>query len=125
MRRILRDGDTYKAFVERNTVVESAVLAIVGALKPFGACNVQLRVRNGEPFVFEINARCSGTTAARALAGFNEPKMIADYLLHNIAPSYTIREITILRYWKELAVSNARIEQLQDTGFLQGDGTRL
>jgi carbamoyl-phosphate synthase large subunit len=125
MRRILRDGDTYKAFVERNPPVESAVRAIVGALKPFGACNVQLRVRNGEPFVFEINARCSGTTAARALAGFNEPKMIADYLLNNIAPSYAIREITILRYWKELVVSNARIEQLRETGFLAGDETRL
>jgi carbamoyl-phosphate synthase large subunit len=125
MRRILRDGDTYKAFVEHNPPVESAVRAIVGALRPFGACNVQLRVRDGEPFVFEINARCSGTTAARALAGFNEPKMIAGYLLDNIAPSFAIREITILRYWKELVVSNARIEQLRDTGFLAGDGTRL
>jgi carbamoyl-phosphate synthase large subunit len=125
MRRILRGGDTYKAFVEHNLVVESAVRAIVGALKPFGACNVQLRLRNGEPVVFEINARCSGTTAARALAGFNEPKMIAGYLLGNIAPSYDIREVTILRYWKELPVATTRIEHLRNTGFLMGDGTRL
>jgi carbamoyl-phosphate synthase large subunit len=125
MRRILRDGDTYKAFVERNPSVESAARAIVETLKPFGACNVQLRVRNGEPFVFEINARCSGTTAARALAGFNEPTMIANYLLKNISPAYTIREISILRYWQELAVPHDRIEQLRDTGFLPGDGTRL
>jgi carbamoyl-phosphate synthase large subunit len=125
MRRILRDGDTYKAFVERNLPLESAVRAIVEALKPFGACNIQLRVRNGDPFVFEINARYSGTTAARALAGFNEPKMIADYLLNRIAPIYAIREISILRYWKELVVSNGRIEQLRDTGFLLGNGARL
>jgi len=125
MRRILRGGDTYKAFVEHNPAVEYAVRAVVGALKPFGACNVQLRVRNGEVIVFEINARCSGTTAARALAGFNEPKMIADCLLNNIAPSYATREITILRYWKELPVLNRRIEHLRNTGFLKGDGTRL
>jgi len=125
MRRILRDGDTYKAFVERNSKLESAVRAIVSALKPFGACNIQLRVRNGEPFVFEINARCSGTTAARALAGFNEPKMIADYLLTSVAPAYAIREITILRYWKELVVSNDRVGQLMSTGSLTGNGTRL
>lgn len=125
MRRILRDGDTYKAFVERNPVVESAVRAIIEALRPFGACNVQLRVRNGEPFVFEINARCSGTTAARALAGFNEPKIIADYLLKGIKPTYQIREISILRYWQELAVTNDRVERLRETGLLVGDGTRL
>jgi carbamoyl-phosphate synthase large subunit len=125
MRRILRDGDTHQAFVERNPALESSVRSIAEALRPFGACNIQLRVRNGEPFVFEINARCSGTTAARALAGFNEPKMIAGYLLDKIAPACSIREISILRYWKELVVSNGRIEQLRDTSFLPGDGTRL
>ncbi len=125
MRRILRDGDTYKAFVESHPAVESLVRAIVGALKPFGACNIQLRVKNGEPFVFEINARCSGTTAARALAGFNEPKMIADYLLNHIAPAYAIREIGILRYWQEMVVSYDRIQQLREAGSLLGDGTRL
>ena len=125
MRRILRSGDTYKAFVERNPRLESAVRAVVEALRPLGSCNIQLRVRNGVPFVFEINARCSGTTAARALAGFNEPKIVADYLLDHLAPEYAIREISILRYWKELAVPNGRIEQLRDAGFLAGDGTRL
>jgi len=125
MRRILRDGDTYKAFVEQNTGIESAVRAIVEALGPFGACNVQLRVSNGEPFVFEINARCSGTTAARALAGFNEPKMIAGYLFDQVPPSYAIREMTILRYWKELPVENRRIEELRQRGSLRGDGARL
>lgn len=125
MRRILRDGDTYKAFVEPNPSIESAVRAVVEKLKPFGACNVQLRVRNGEPFVFEINARCSGTTAARALAGFNEPRMIADYLLSGTPPRYDIREISILRYWQELTVLPSRIRQLRDTSFLPGDGSRL
>jgi carbamoyl-phosphate synthase large subunit len=125
MRRILRDGDTYKAFVEHNPQLEASVRTIVEALKPFGACNIQLRVRNREAFVFEINARCSGTTAARALAGFNEPKIIADYLLNGTASTFSIREVTILRYWQELVVPNADIEQLADTGFLRGDGKQL
>lgn len=125
MRRILRDGDTYKAFVERNPLIESVVRDVVEALKPFGACNVQLRLKEDVPHVFEINARCSGTTAARALAGFNEPKMIADYLLRQIEPSYTVREITILRYWQELVVSNERIEELVRQMRLVGDGGQL
>ena len=125
MRRVLRDGDTYKAFVERNPRIESAVRDVVAALQPFGACNVQLRLHEGRPHVFEINARCSGTTAARALAGFNEPKLIADYLLHQIEPTYTVQEITILRYWQELVVVNERIEQLTRQSRRAGDGGQL
>ncbi|MDD5704299.1 MAG: ATP-grasp domain-containing protein [Kiritimatiellae bacterium] len=125
MRRVLRDGDTYKAFAVRDAKLESHVRAIVEALKPFGACNVQLRVRDGIPYVFEINARCSGTTAARALAGFNEPRMIADYLLEGHPPVFHVREVSILRYWNELVVDNARIAQLRDSGVLQGNGVVL
>ena len=70
-------------------------------------------MKDDTPYVFEINARCSGTTAARALAGFNEPKMIADYLVHGIEPNYLIRNISILRYWKEIVVENKTLEELE------------
>ncbi|MFZ1301793.1 MAG: ATP-grasp domain-containing protein [Candidatus Microsaccharimonas sp.] len=113
MRRILRDGDTYKAFSVRDEFIESEVRKAVEAIKPFGGCNVQLRVKGGKVYVFEINARCSGTTASRTLCGFNEPKMIADYITQDIEPSYTIQELSILRYWKELVVPNELIESMK------------
>ncbi len=113
MRRILRDGDTHKCFSEKNPVIEAAVRKITNIIKPFGACNIQLRMKNGIPYVFEINARCSGTTASRTLCGFNEPKMIADYLLKGIEPEYNIKELTILRYWNELVVENEEVRQLK------------
>lgn len=125
MRRQLRDGDTYKAFVEEDPALSAYLARVAEALRPFGACNFQLRKRGGEPFIFEINARCSGTTAARTLAGFNEPRMIADHLLRGVEPSYQIRPIAILRYWKELVVDPGRIEALAATGRLEGDGSRL
>lgn len=125
MRRTLRAGDTYKAFVERDERIESVVHDVVEALGAFGACNVQLRMRDGEPLVFEINARCSGTTAARALVGFNEPRMIADYLLLGVEPSYSIQEVTVLRYWKELVVPNGKIELVARARHILGDGTTL
>ena len=75
-------------------------------------------MKKGKPYVFEINARCSGTTAARTLSGFNEPKMIADYLLKGIEPSYEIKEQTILRYWKELVVENDEILEMKEKGLL-------
>lgn len=119
MRRILRDGDTHKCFSVHDSVIENAVRKVVEAIKPFGACNVQLRMKNNIPYIFEINARCSGTTGARTLCGFNEPKMIADYLLKNIEPSYTVKELTILRYWKELVVENSDVENLKEHRELQ------
>ncbi|MGN5480841.1 ATP-grasp domain-containing protein [Cupriavidus basilensis] len=84
-----------------------------------GALNVQLRMRDGIPYIFELNARCSGTTAARALAGFNEPKMIADFYLKDIEPAFSIKELSILRYWKELVVENDAIEKMRQQGHLE------
>lgn len=105
-RRTLRDGDTYKAFIERNKYLESFISRVANELQPFGPCNMQLRIRNKVPFIFEINARCSGTTYCRTLAGFNEPAMLARFLCSGEKPNYKIRPITILRYWNELPVAN-------------------
>jgi carbamoyl-phosphate synthase large subunit len=125
MRRTLRDGDTYKAFVVNDTVIQDYLHRVAEVLRPFGACNFQLRLKDGEPYIFEINSRCSGMTYGRACAGFNEPVMIADFLLKGKTPSYTIREITILRYWKELLVENSAISTLDREGSWVGDGGRL
>lgn len=125
MRRILRDGDTYKCFPIRDELIETEVRKIMNAIKPFGACNTQLRVRDGKVYVFEINARCSGTTGARALSGFNEPKMIADYLYHGTEPTYDIKEQTILRYWKELVVPNELVENIKQNGYLENENRQL
>lgn len=113
MRRISKGGETYKCFTIKNDVIEEEVRKIVEAIKPFGACNVELKIKEGKPYVFEVNARCSGTTSARACSGFNEPKMIADYLLKGIKPQYSFKEQTILRYWKELLVDNDLIAELK------------
>lgn len=125
MRRILRDGDTYKAFVEEDPALHSFVRQVLERLRPFGACNVQLRMKDGVPCVFEFNARCSGTTYCRTLAGFNEPRMMADLLLTGRAPEYRIRPITILRYWKELVVENRSIDTLAEKGTVENRGARL
>lgn len=124
MRRVLRDGDTYKCFVEKNEIIEQEIAKVIKLLKPFGAMNIQLRLRENKPYIFELNARCSGTTAARALAGFNEPEMIADYLLQNKKPVYAIKEISILRYWKELVVANNKINDFDNNSLIINDELR-
>jgi carbamoyl-phosphate synthase large subunit len=126
MKRQLRCGDTYKAFVIKDEKLSDFVKSIINVLKPFGACNIQLRVRDNIPYIFEINARCSGTTASRALAGFNEPKMICDYIFKCIDnPHFEIKEIAILRYWKELVVSYDKIEEMKANSFVYNKGVKL
>lgn len=118
MRRILRDGDTYKCFVVKNKIIEKVIKKLMNLLQPIGACNVQLRLKDNIPYILEINARCSGTTAARALAGFNEPKMIADYLIYGKYPIFQMRGISILRYWKELVVENNKIKIMEKKKYI-------
>jgi len=112
MTRELRAGDTYKAQVDQNPEVLAFVTALIKKVKPFGPCNVQLRLRGGIPYVLEINARCSGTTAARTLAGFNEPKMILDHLEGKEVTHSVENGLEILRYWQELVVRPSDRERI-------------
>jgi len=125
MRRVLRDGDTYKAFVVDEPCIREDVKKAAELLNPFGPCNFQLRIKNGQPCIFEINSRCSGTTACRALAGFNEALMCADYLLEGKRPQFQIKPLSFLRYWKEVAVADDQIVSLQAEGKITGSGTLL
>lgn len=105
MRRDLRDGNTYRAFVEERPEIEAIVRRMAVALGPYGPSNFQFRLDGERVKVFEINGRFSGTTPLRALAGFNEVEMVLRYLLRNepvVQP--TIEPITILRHWSEVVV---------------------
>ena len=126
MKRELRAGDTYKAFVTKDEKLSDFVKTVIDILKPFGACNVQLKLKGNVPYIFEVNARCSGTTASRALAGFNEPKMICDYISKGITDfHFEIKEIAVLRYWKELVVSYDKIEEMKLEGSVQNEDVEL
>jgi carbamoyl-phosphate synthase large subunit len=111
MKRQLRCGDTYKAFVIKDDPLENHLKEVIEVLNPYGPFNVQLRMDEDVPYIFEFNARCSGTTASRALVGFNEPAMVCDYL-QGKTPHYNIKERVILRYWNELVVEYAQIENM-------------
>ena len=94
-------------------------------LRPFGACNFQLRLQDGVPLIFEIDARCSGTTYCRTLAGFNEPLMLADWLLRGSNPPTTSAR------WRSFATGRnswsrtGLIEELARDGAIDGAGSVL
>lgn len=106
MRRELRDGNTYRSWVEEFPELNAKVREWTLALKPWGPVNFQFRVdAKGEPRCFEINARFSGTTPMRMMAGFNEVQMCVDFLIHgHPIKQPKVKPMTILRYWNEVAV---------------------
>jgi carbamoyl-phosphate synthase large subunit len=105
MRRDLRDGNTYRAFVEEEPELNHLVRRWTERLKPQGPANFQFRLEDGRAKVFEINARFSGTTPLRALAGFNEVEIVLRRILWGEAEAPPkIRPMTILRHWSETVV---------------------
>ncbi|MFU8805191.1 MAG: ATP-grasp domain-containing protein [Bradymonadaceae bacterium] len=114
MRRILKDGNTYQAFVEDYPELNAYVRRVAEELRPHGPVNIQFRLDEGKPRVFEINARFSGTTPLRALAGFNEVEIGLDWLIYGmpvIQPK--IRPMTILRHWSETVVPLRSLSDVQ------------
>ena len=115
MRRDLKDGNTYRTFYVENKKFHSKIKSWTEALKPFGPINFQFRIdSNGEPKVFEINARFSGTTPLRAIMGFNEIEMCINKLAHNqeiIQPP--IKDYTILRNWSETIIDSLDFTKIE------------
>ena len=114
MRRDLRDGNTYRAYVDDYPECHDYVQAMARALKPHGPANFQFRRdASGTPRLFEINARFSGTTPMRMLAGFNEVEMCLRKLLYNepiVSPP--VRKGVILRFLQEQFVENGTIAKM-------------
>jgi len=105
MRRDLRDGNTYRAFVDEYPELKPPVQSMAERLRPYGPANFQFRVAGGMVKVFEINGRFSGTTPLRMRAGFNEVEMVLRRVLLNepvVQPA--IERMTILRHWSETIV---------------------
>ncbi len=106
MRRDLRDGNTYRAYVEDFPELNDEIRRIGAALNPHGPANFQFRVDDeGRVKVFEINARFSGTTPLRALAGMNEVEMALRHVVNgDPIEQPEVEPITILRHWSETVV---------------------
>ena len=102
-RRCLGGGLTYKAVVTRNKEIEKISIQTAEVLKAIGPFNLQLRLTDRGPVIFEINPRLSSSTVMRAHFGFNEPEMaVRKYVLGEELAPLSIKEGTALRFWEEL-----------------------
>lgn len=107
LRRTLKDGNTENAYYKAHTpqAVTEYILAITRCLKPYGPCNLQIRIdHQGVPKLFEINGRFSGTTYIRSLFGFKEVQYIVNYLLGIPNHPFILKEGQAKRYYTEMFI---------------------
>jgi carbamoyl-phosphate synthase large subunit len=71
-RRKLTGGFSGFGIVEKNEAIEKLLVQLATALDLKGCINAQLRLHNGIPVIFEINARFSSTVLFRHMLGFED-----------------------------------------------------
>lgn len=125
LKRDLRAGDTYRAFPEKNDIIESYVKALALKLGIYGSCNFQLRLKDGVPMLFEINGRFSGTTPFCAQLGFNPVEF---YLKGDLEKPYISNvnyDALVLRHWTEVVVSKSILKQKTISKIFRVDPIKL
>jgi carbamoyl-phosphate synthase large subunit len=112
LNRVLRSGDTFRAKPVKSEQIESYVKEVAIKLGVQGPCNFQLRIdKDGNPKIFEINSRFSGTTPFCAQLGFNP---VEAFIKASKDIPYVAKidyGLIVLRHWNEIIL---RDDQLID-----------
>ncbi len=117
MRRKLKHGQTYKAFIEDAEPVRQSSEKVALALEARGPVNVQSKLLGGISKVFEINPRFSASCPIRAVSGVNEPDIVfRDQVLDEKIQPPEYRKLVGLRYWNEVYVPLETFETASKTG---------
>ena len=104
LNRTLKEGNTFISEYSKKTdkIIKKYITDIANKLKPYGSCNLQLRIdKNGVPKLFEINPRHSGTTYIRSLFGYNEVLYIINYLIRGEEMKIVLNEGKAIRFFDE------------------------
>ena len=114
LRRDLVQGTTYRTELAQDPAVGARMVALAQALGVEGTCNFQFRLVDGQPLVFEINPRFSGTSGIRYLYGFNDPEMVFEHAcLGQPIEQPALRPGVVMRYWNEVHVPDASFGSLR------------
>lgn len=126
MRRWLRSGDTHRAEVVNDERINGflhdfGVKLKRGGFLPFGAINVQFKdTADRGPVIFEINARCSGTTAIRAHFGYNEPEMLVKHICQRLPISQPKTKTGFaFRHMEELYLDGMTETEIMERGYVE------
>jgi carbamoyl-phosphate synthase large subunit len=106
-RELTKDGATGWGKVIFNEIIANYINQIASVLlnngMEYGHVNIQLRMRNNQPYCFEINPRLSSTEGPKAQMGFNS---VEAYLVNTILEKEYLELFPIqkqfLRYYEDV-----------------------
>src|SRR5437660_1463298 len=120
MKRQLNLGMTFKAQVLPESDLGGYCERILERTGCIGPANVQLRLTERGPVVFEINPRFSSTTSARPHYGFNETEMcIRHFVLNEEIVRPMIRTGRLFRVVEDVFVDEIEFDLLARTGKIE------
>lgn len=99
---IFKRGITRIAVSEKNEEINRVCKKIVESFKPCGPFNVQLTIRNGIPYIFEINPRISTTTVLTSEVAGNEIELVIDnFDKEDIKSDFNFKENVFMARYEE------------------------
>jgi carbamoyl-phosphate synthase large subunit len=116
IRKIVKSGQTYKAFIDNFEDIRRSAEEVALKLGARGAINIQAKLKGSEPKIFEINPRFSATCPMRSAAGINEPDIVfRNTVLGEDIKINGYQRLVCLRYWNEVYVNYDVYENIYDT----------
>jgi len=126
MRRRLKGGQTFRAFVDDYPEVRRSAERTARALGARGPVNVQVRISGGEPRAFEINPRFSASCPIRAVAGVNEPDVVfRNWVRGEKVAAVGCEKLVCLRFLDEVYVPYPTYEAMASRGEVSQGGSSV
>lgn len=118
--RELRDGNTWRAYRTGDSPYDKIIAQIAEKLGCEGPVNFQYRIRNGEPVIFEINCRFSGTTPLRLIYGFNEVEAVVEFYVNKTTVAQPkLKTGTVLRTFSDILIENEELDKFDQDGVIE------
>jgi carbamoyl-phosphate synthase large subunit len=120
LKKILKHGQTYKAFIDKYPKVDKICRKIAEKLDTIGPINIQTRIDpdDNKIKVIEINPRFSASCPMRTVAGINEPDiMIRNILFKEEVKIENHRQLVCMRYWDETYLELANYNKIKSNKF--------
>jgi carbamoyl-phosphate synthase large subunit len=100
LRRYLLEGVSIAAVSDDYHHIADYCEVVASTLGAYGAINIQLRLKDGKPIIFEINPRFSSSTGMRLLFGINEPESLirSEVLCQEVIPDCAATGLVLRQY---------------------------
>jgi carbamoyl-phosphate synthase large subunit len=122
IKKIIKHGQTYKAFVDDFTLIRDSAEKFATKLGARGAINIQAKIQGDKPVIFEVNPRFSASCPIRAVAGINEPDIVfRNTILKEEINVKTYRKMFCMRYWNEVYIPMSTYENMVVKGETRKD----